>query len=146
MRAPVAIKVEVDVGGSIPLLALALRSLILLSAGRFASFCFTRLRALRSLVLALGRSMMVVSTSIGGCCRTKLGDGWSGDGMLCVVWCEVMGCCEWLGAKVLSPVTDLPTLPTPVPTYQYVLTYFSLPLKKHDFYRQIPPSPQRPQQ
>ncbi len=26
---------------------------------------------------------MVASASIAGCCRTKLGDGWSGDGMLC---------------------------------------------------------------
>ena len=25
---------------------------------------------------------MVVSASIAGCCRIKLGDGWSGDGML----------------------------------------------------------------
>jgi len=43
--------------------------------------------------------MMVASASIAiaGCCRTKLGDGWSGDGMLCVVGGEVMGCCEWLG-------------------------------------------------
>ena len=28
---------------------------------------------------------MVASASIAGCCRTKLGDGWGGDGMLCGV-------------------------------------------------------------
>jgi hypothetical protein len=27
--------------------------------------------------------------------------------MLCVVGGKVMGCCEWLRAKVLCPVTDL---------------------------------------
>jgi hypothetical protein len=75
----------------------ASRSLIL-SAARFASFFFARLRALCSRFLALRRSMMVASASIAGCCRTKLGDGWSGDGMLCVVGGEVMGCCEWLGS------------------------------------------------
>ena len=52
---------------------------------------------------------MVAVASIAGCCLTKLGDGWSGDGMLCVVGGEVMGCCVWLGAKVLCHVTDLPT-------------------------------------
>jgi len=26
---------------------------------------------------------MVALASIAGCCRTKLGDGWSGDGMFC---------------------------------------------------------------
>ena len=44
---------------------------------------------------------MVALASIAGCCRTKLGDGWSGDGMFVVVD-EVMGCYVWLG-------TDLPT-------------------------------------
>jgi hypothetical protein len=37
-----------------------------------------------SWALALRRLMMVASASIACCCWTKLGDGWSGDGMF--VW------------------------------------------------------------
>ena len=73
------------------LLALAVRSLIL-SAARFASVA--RLRALHLRALALRRSMMVAAASIAGCCRTKLGDGWSGDGMTNMMYGV------WLGANV----------------------------------------------
>ena len=74
-------------------LALHSRSLIY-SAARFASVWFARLRALRSRALALRRLMMVAAASIAGCCRTKLGHGWSDDGMTTMVYGV------WLGAKV----------------------------------------------
>ena len=64
---------------SFSLLALAVRSLILLAA-RFASVWSARLvRALRLRALALQRSMMVAAASIAGCRWTKLGEGWSGE-------------------------------------------------------------------
>jgi hypothetical protein len=47
---------------------------------------------MRSRALALRRLMMVASASIAGCCCcwTKLGDGWSGDGMF--VWLRTDFC------------------------------------------------------
>ena len=85
--APVVPVFVVVVGGSIPSPALALHSLILLSAfcfarllalrsrslifsaSRFASVSFARLRALRLRALALQRSMMVAAPSIVGCAK-----------------------------------------------------------------------------
>ena len=68
---------------------------------------FARSSRLRWFALALRRSMMVDSASIADCCRTKLGDGWSGDGMLCG-WGRSDGMLCVVGGKRVVPCDRSP--------------------------------------